>query len=158
MSLKNNNDIEGIIIKKLVTHKDERGFFREIIRSTDDFFQAGFGQLSHSIVYHGIIKAWHLHKYQSQWTYVASGTIKVALYDTRKNSDTHGQILEFIAGENLDSFVYLFPPGVAHGYKCINGPASVIYITSGQYDLDDELRIRYDDPEIGFDWLTESFK
>ncbi len=30
--------IEGVVIKELVTHVDERGYFREIIRATDDFF------------------------------------------------------------------------------------------------------------------------
>ena len=29
--------IEGVEIKELVTHPDERGFFREIIRVTDPF-------------------------------------------------------------------------------------------------------------------------
>ena len=30
--------IEGVVTKDLVTHSDERGYFREIIRVTDDFF------------------------------------------------------------------------------------------------------------------------
>ena len=144
--------IEGVAIKELVTHTDNRGFFREIIQATDDFFSAGFGQLSHSLVYSGIIKAWHSHKVQSQWTYVATGTLKVALHDMRKDSLTYQQTMEFLVGENTKASVYLFPPGVAHGYKCINGPANVIYVTSGQYDLEDEIRIPFDDPEIEFKW------
>ena len=150
------NLIEGVIVKKLKTHFDERGFFREIIRETDDFFSAGFGQLSHSLVYPGVIKAWHAHKIQSQWTYAASGTLKVALYDLRKDSKTYQQTTEFLVGENAQQAVYFFPPGVAHGYKCVNGPANVVYLTSGQYDLEDEVRISHDDPEIGYDWLAES--
>ena len=62
------NTIEGVVVKKLKTHADERGFFREIIRETDDFSSAGFGQFSHSLVYSGVVKAWHAHKIQSQWT------------------------------------------------------------------------------------------
>ena len=144
--------IEGVAIKELVTHSDERGFFREIIRATDDFFPAGFGQLSHSLVFSGIIKAWHSHKVQSQWTYATTGTLKVALHDLRKASLTYQQTMEFLVGENTQASVYLFPPGVVHGYKCIKGPANVIYVTSGQYDLEDEVRIPYDNPEIGFKW------
>ena len=49
--------IEGVVFKDLVTNTDERGFFREIIRVTDDFFAEGFGQCSHSLVYPGITKA-----------------------------------------------------------------------------------------------------
>mgnify|MGYP003977911853 CR=1 FL=1 len=148
--------IEGVVINKLRTHGDERGFFREVIRSTDVFFSAGFGQLSHSLVYSGVVKAWHAHKTQSQWTYAATGSLKVVLYDMRKYSSTYQNIMEFLVGDNIEFSVYLFPPGVAHGYKCINGPANVIYVTSGQYDLKDEVRISHDDPEISYDWLAET--
>jgi len=145
--------IEGVVIKKLVSHYDERGFFREIIRVTDDFFCAGFGQLSHSLVYPGVVKAWHGHKVQSQWTYASTGTLNVVLYDTRRNSITYQCVMEFLMGENTESTVYLLPPGVVHGYKCINGPANVIYVTSDQYDIDDEYRIPFNDPLINYDWM-----
>jgi dTDP-4-dehydrorhamnose 3,5-epimerase len=150
--------INGVEIKGLVTHEDERGFFREIIRSSDDFFIAGFGQLSHSIVYHNVVKAWHLHNFQSQLTYAASGTIRVVLHDTREDSSTHGITMEFLVGENAASSVYLFPSGVAHGYKCVNGPANIIYVTSGEYDLDDEQRIPHDDSKIGYNWQENTIK
>ena len=42
--------ISGVVSKNLTTHSDERGYFREIIRVTDDFFAEGFGQFSHSMV------------------------------------------------------------------------------------------------------------
>ena len=71
----------------------------------------------------------------------------------RKDSKTYQQTMEFLVGENTESTVYLFPPGVVHGYQCVNGPANVIYVTSGQYDLSDEVRIPHNNPEIGYDWL-----
>lgn len=144
--------IDGVAIKKLITYTDERGFFREVIRESDDFFEAGFGQLSFSIVYAGVIKAWHAHKFQTQWTCVVSGLLKVVLYDNRSNSFTYQQKMEFLAGDHQPSLVYSLPPGVLHGYKCIHGPAQVIYVTSGVYDLSDEVRISHDDSEIGYDW------
>jgi len=146
--------IEGVLIKDLITHTDERGFFRELIRDSDDFFAEGFGQLSLSIVYAGVVKAWHAHKFQTQWTYVISGLLKVALFDNRPTSKTHQQTQEFLAGDYQPSFVYRLPPGVLHGYKCIHGPTQVIYVTSGVYDLSDEIRISHDDPAIGYDWLN----
>jgi dTDP-4-dehydrorhamnose 3,5-epimerase len=145
--------IDGVVIKELVTHNDERGFFREIIRVTDEFFAAGFGQMSHSLVYPGVVKAWHSHRQQTQWTYVACGLLKVALHDGRSRSPTYRKTLEFLVGDNQPARVYLFPPGVAHGYRCMDGPAHVIYVTSGVYDLSDEIRIAFNDPKIDFDWL-----
>ena len=145
--------IDGVFIKELVTHVDERGFFREIIRVNDECFKEGFGQWSHSLVYPGIVKAWHAHKMQTQWTYVACGLLKVALHDNRPYSITYHETMEFLIGDNQTVRVYCFPPGVAHGYLCIGGPAHVFYVTSGVYDLSDEVRIPHDDPTIGYDWL-----
>jgi dTDP-4-dehydrorhamnose 3,5-epimerase len=54
--------IEGVVAKELKTYSDERGFFRELIRVTDGFFEEGFGQWSHSLMFDGVIKAWHLHR------------------------------------------------------------------------------------------------
>lgn len=54
--------IEGMVFKELVTHGDERGFFRDIIRTSDDFFAEGFGQWTHSIMFDGVVKAWHFHR------------------------------------------------------------------------------------------------
>jgi len=143
--------IEGVVLKELVTHVDERGFFREVIRATDPFFADGFGQLSHSLVLAGVLKAWHAHRRQTQWNYVVSGAIAVALHDTRPNSPTFGETMTFAAGGD-QGVCYMFPPGVAHGYRCLQGPMQIIYVTSGTYDLDDEVRIPHDDAAIGFDW------
>jgi dTDP-4-dehydrorhamnose 3,5-epimerase len=144
--------IEGVTLKTLETHADDRGFFREIIRSTDAFFAAGFGQLSHSLVYPGIVKAWHAHRRQTQWTYVAAGLLQVVLHDARAESRTAGVTAEWLIGEHHQRAAYSFPPGVLHGYRCVAGPAHVIYVTSGTYDLDDEVRLAHDDPSVGYDW------
>jgi dTDP-4-dehydrorhamnose 3,5-epimerase len=147
--------IDGVAFRDLVTHADERGFFREIVRANDDFFAAGFGQLSHSLVHTGVLKAWHAHREQSQWNYVVTGLIKVALHDTREGSETYRETMEFWAGDNQQVRVYFFPPGVAHGYRCLDGPMNIIYVTSGTYDLEDEVRLPHDDAAIGYDWKGE---
>jgi len=145
--------IEGVVFKDLVTHPDERGFFRELIRVTDDFFAEGFGQWSHSLMYPGVIKAWHIHYKQVDWWYVPIGVLKVALHDLRPESPTYRQTMEFLLGEDQPARVVRIPPGVAHGCKVISGPAHLFYVTSRVYDPADEGRIPHDDPEIGYDWL-----
>lgn len=144
--------INGVELKSLVTHSDERGFFRELIRVNDPFFQEGFGQWSHTLTLQGAAKAWHIHKNQVDWWYVAIGAIKAALYDTRADSPTHGQLQEIFLGENYPTQILKVPPGVAHGYKVISGPMHLFYITSSIYDPADEGRIPHDDPKIGYDW------
>ena len=145
--------IEGVVIKDLITHTDERGFFREIIRTSDDFFSEGFGQWSHSLMYTGIAKAWHIHRVQVDWWYVASGLLKVVLHDMRPNSSTYRKTMEFLMGDNQPARVLRVPPGVAHGCKAISGPVHLFYITSNVYNPEDEGRISHNNPEIGYDWL-----
>jgi dTDP-4-dehydrorhamnose 3,5-epimerase len=146
--------IEGVVVKELQTHLDERGFFREILRLTDDFFDEGFGQLSQSLMYPGVIKAWHIHRKQVDWWYVAGGVLKVVLVDRRSGSATYQETFELLMGENQPARVLKIPPGVAHGCKCLEGPASLFYITSRVYDPEDEGRIAHDDRELGYDWLA----
>ena len=147
--------IEGVRAKDLTTHSDERGFFREIIRVTDDFFKEGFGQCSHSVIYPGTAKAWHVHKIQIDWWYVAAGVLKVALHDTRNDSPTFRETMELLMGDDQPSRVLRIPAGVAHGYKCINGPAHMFYVMSHIYDPADEGRIPHDDANIGYDWIKD---
>ncbi len=146
--------IEGVEIKELVTHPDERGFFREVIRVTDRFFGEGFGQFSHALMYPGTAKAWHVHPHQVDWWYVACGALKVALHDLRTDSPTRGQTMEILMGDHFGAKVLKIPPGVAHGCKAIGGVAHLLYITSQTYDPQEEGRIPHDDPGIGYDWTA----
>jgi dTDP-4-dehydrorhamnose 3,5-epimerase len=146
--------IQGVELKTLVTHADERGYFREIIRVTDPFFGEGFGQWSHSQLFPGVAKAWHIHPHQIDWWYVPIGTLKVALYDRRLDSPTRGELLELFLGENAPASVLKIPPGVAHGCKAIGGVAHLFYLTSSTYDPAEEGRIPHDDPSIGYDWTA----
>lgn len=144
--------IQGVVLKDLTTHADERGFFREVIRVSDTFFGEGFGQFSHALMYPGTAKAWHVHPHQVDWWYVPIGVLKVALHDLRPDSPTRGETMELLLGENNDARVLRIPPGVAHGCKAIGGVSHLFYITSMTYDPKEEGRIAHDDPAIGYDW------
>ena len=144
--------IDGVKIVKLETHEDDRGFFREIFRFLEQFEDVTVGQLSHSLVKEGVVKAWHGHVYQSQWNYVVSGQIQVAFYDNREDSGTYKETVEFVAGDGMVPAAYFFPPGVLHGYQCTKGPMQIIYVTSGMYDLEDEVRKSNDDLNPAISW------
>ncbi len=152
-NMENQNLIQGVEVKKLVRHRDDRGFFEELIRVTDPFFAEGFGQLSRSMMFPGVIKAWHIHKTQVDWWYCGKGTLKAVLYDKREDSPTFKQLNEFTIGENGEDVIVKIPPGVAHGCKVMGDTAELYYVTSKVYDPEEEGRIEHDDPEIGYDWL-----
>ena len=143
--------LSGVEIKRLTTYPDERGFFREIIRETDSFF-GHFGQLSHSLMYPGTAKAWHLHQKQIDWWYCI-GALKVALHDLREGSESKGQTVTFFMGDRFGATCVKIPPGVAHGCRALE-LTHLLYVTSNVYDPEDEGRLQHDDPGIGYDWTA----
>jgi dTDP-4-dehydrorhamnose 3,5-epimerase len=148
--------IDGVVLTALARHPDDRGYFEELIRVTDPWFGEGFGQLSHSKMFPGVVKAWHIHKTQIDWWYVAAGRLLVALHDRRPGSPTEGTTQELYMGDDLPPTLLKIPAGVAHGCRAIGTePSHLFYVTSRTYDPDEEGRIAYNDPEIGYDWLRE---
>lgn len=145
--------IEGIHFKNLVTHNDDRGFFRELIRENDPIFEQGFGQWSHSLMFDNVIKAWHYHNIQTDWWYVVTGVLRVGLCDLRESSATYKHTMDFLMGDFQQPRVLVIPPGIAHGCKTVQGPVNLFYVTSHVYNTNDEIRIPYDSNQIDFDWL-----
>ena len=149
--------IEGVELKRLVRNPDERGFFEEIIRASDPFFRS-FAQLSWCRRGQGVVTAWHWHPTQWDWWFVAEGVARVALHDLRSGSATQGMTWETVLS-GAEPTVLAIPNRVAHGYKVLEGPMELIYVTSVEYNAThpsppegEEGRIASDDPSIGYDW------
>jgi dTDP-4-dehydrorhamnose 3,5-epimerase len=147
--------IEGVYLKRLAVHSDDRGFLMEVLRADDPGF-ATVKQTTYTEAYPGVIKAFHWHKRQVDIWFFAKGMAQVVLYDLRPESATHRQTDVLVMGERAPALLAI-PIGVAHGYRVLgNQPAGLFYHTSETYDPadPDEERIPYDDPAIGFDWTT----
>ncbi|MCL4118946.1 UNVERIFIED_CONTAM: hypothetical protein GTU68_063529 [Idotea baltica] len=150
--------INGVKFKLLVSHGDDRGFFREIIRQTDSFFDDdGFSQWSHSKMQKGVVKAWHYHHIQTDWWYIPIGQTETVLIDDRKESSTYREKLVFKMGdpsisEDTLAVCVKIPPGVLHGCKVLSDEAHLFYITSEVYNPKDEGRYPYNSDEIDHEW------
>lgn len=148
--------IEGVRHKTLQKHCDDRGFFAEVVRDDEDLLER-FGQMSVSMSYPGVIKAFHYHEKQDDVWYFPVGNAQVVLHDLRRDSCTHGETAVYYMGEE-NPIVLLIPRGVAHGYRVLgNQPLTVVYLTTESYQKSapDEHRIPWDDPRIGFNWQTQ---
>lgn len=149
--------IHDVVIKKLVTHADDRGYFREVLRDDDDLLRR-FGQTSITKTYPGVIKAFHWHQKQDDLWYVVDGMARVVLHDRRPGSPTEGETQVIYAGED-NPVLILIPAGIAHGYQVLGvKPVILFYHTTESYDpaAPDEERIPFDDPAIGFDWSIKN--
>jgi len=145
--------IEGVKIKKLRVIPDERGRLMEILRNDDDLFLR-FGQVYMTTTYPGVVKAWHLHKEQTDNVTCIQGMIKLVLYDAREHSPTFKEIGQFYLGFHNPLLVQI-PKGVYHGWKCV-GPeeAIIVNIPTELYDYDnpDEFRLDPHDNDIPYEW------
>ena len=145
--------IHDVVVKKLVTYPDDRGYFREVLRE-DDHLLKRFGQTAVTKSYPGVIKAFHWHQHQDDLWYIVDGMARVVLYDRRPDSPTRGVTQVIYAGEDNPVLV-LIPAGLAHGYQVLGSkPVILFYHVTQAYDpaRPDEQRLAFDDPHIGFDW------
>ncbi len=148
--------IQGVEVKRLTRHADERGYLMEILRSDDEIFSK-FGQCYVSMNYPNVIRAWHWHQKQDDHFVVVKGMIRVGLYDMRESSPTRGEVNEFYLGEN-NNIVLKIPVGVAHGYKTVGvEPSLLVNFPSEVYNPEepDEQRLPWDTDQIPFNWEIE---
>ena len=148
--------IEGVEIKQLTKHADERGSLMELLRCDDAIFRK-FGQAYVSLNYPGVVRGWHYHKKQDDHLAVVKGMAKVALYDAREGSPTQGQVDEFFLGEQ-NNILLKIPVGVMHGYKTVGAePSLLINFPSEPYDPQepDEYRLPWDTDQIPYDWAIK---
>ncbi|MDP2726221.1 MAG: dTDP-4-dehydrorhamnose 3,5-epimerase family protein [Dehalococcoidia bacterium] len=145
--------IEGVATKKLVRNADERGYLMEMLREDDEVFEH-FGQSYVALNYPGVVRAWHYHRQQTDHFVAIKGMVKVALYDAREGSPTHGEVQEFFLGDHNPTLLKI-PPGVYHGYKTIGTePSLLVNFPTRTYNRasPDEYRVPWDSPDIPYDW------
>jgi len=147
------NMIEGVVTKELKQVADERGWLTEIMRSDWEHFQK-FGQAYITAAYPQVVKAWHMHKNQTDNIACIKGMIKLVLYDDREKSKTKNEINEFIIGER-NLLLVKIPPEVWHGFKTITEEyALVLNIPTELYHYNepDEYRLPPNTNKIPYDW------
>jgi dTDP-4-dehydrorhamnose 3,5-epimerase len=145
--------IDGVVVKPLRAIPDDRGRLMEILRADDELFSA-FGQVYMTTTYPGVVKAWHMHKLQTDHMAAVAGMFRLALYDARESSSTKGRLQEVYMGMHQPVLVRI-PPGVYHGWICVSlEEGIVINVPDLPYDRrnPDEYRLPPDSPEIAYDW------
>ncbi len=163
--------IDGVMVKSLQLHSDQRGFFVEQLKRGDRDDQGRpflpphpFAQMSRSLAFARggnppeLIKAFHWHRRQWDYWDMVGGDARIVLVDLRPDSSTRGRIQVLMAGERAPKVVAI-PPLVAHGYQLLSLRDLILcYYVTEPYDPEspDEGRIPYDDPRIGFDWKVEN--
>ncbi|MBL8857070.1 MAG: dTDP-4-dehydrorhamnose 3,5-epimerase family protein [Planctomycetes bacterium] len=136
--------IEGLEIVELKRFNDDGGAMTELGRLDGGIHKQlpGFTvkQVNYSVLEPLAIKAFHLHKRQTDVWYVPpSDKLLLVLADVRKGSPTEGLVMRFVLGDGNSRLVRI-PPGVAHGCKNLRpaSPCAIIYFVDVQFSTDDQ--------------------
>ena len=106
-------------------------------------------QINFSVLEPLAIKAFHLHKRQTDvWFVPPADKLLVVLADVRKGSPSEGQVQRIVLGDG-NSRLLRIPPGVAHGCRNLRpaAPGTIVYFVDVQFSTDescDEGRLAWD--------------
>jgi len=103
------------------------------------------------------VKAWKRHRAQTQNLAVPVGRIRVAIYDDRAGSRSHGR-LQLLELGRPDAYRRLrIPPGLWYGFSCLGAAAALLVNCADMpHDPTDSETLPANDPTIPYSWSAAS--
>lgn len=138
---------------------DARGFFLET-HNAERYAAAGIGaafvQDNVSLSALGILRGLHLQHPdgQGKLVWVLSGKVLDVAVDVRIGSPTFGRHVARVLDTERKNQLWI-PPGFAHGFSVLEGPALFVYKCTEVYRPEHELIVRWNDPALAIDWQLE---
>ena len=149
--------ISDVILVRLSSPQDARGFFRELYKQSE-FALGGiaraFVQTNQTRSARGVLRGLHYQKNphaQGKLVTVTRGTIFDVAVDIRKGSPTYAKWVGATLSDENGQMLYI-PPGFAHGLCVMSEYADVLYQTTAEYSAQTERGILWADPSIGIVW------
>lgn len=147
--------IKDLIILRTEVHKDNRGFFKEIIKKKILKHNLIFDCLSRSK--RNTIRGLHFQKKnpQGKLITVVEGEIIDVAVDLRKKSKTFGQHVA-IRMKNDSNFSVYIPEGFAHGFVCLSKTCTLYYKCTNYRHKVSERTLKWNDPELKINWKIKN--
>ena len=142
--------IDGVEVYPLRSHEDERGWFMELMRSSN--LPKPVKQSNLVFSRQGVIRGLHYHERgQSDLFACLSGMVRIVVLD-RETGET------FTLDIGDDNPVTVFVPGIhAHGYEALTDSLFLYHVTEEYDPADpDEREIAWDDSRVKHLWSTKS--
>jgi len=137
--------------RELTSFGDHRGSIVELVRQS---WQPDDAHLQWTLSRSGpdVLRGPHLHKQHRDRLVVLDGDLVVGLADLRRASSTAALRSTFTLAPLQ---VLTIPPGVLHGFFSATA-TTTLNATSHEYDPNDDLEIRFDDPDLALSWPTRA--
>lgn len=140
---------QGVSLRSLETHHDERGSLTELFRTSWEIGVAVV-QWNYVVSEGAVLRGVHVHIKHGDYLILLSGHATIGLRDLRHDSTTEG-LTALIEMHGNDLQALTIPPGVAHGFY-FHEPSTHIYAVSEFWDSQDELGCHWADPALEIDW------
>lgn len=152
-------DIEGLYLITPLFTEDKRGNFVKTFHA--DAFAANnlefdFRESFFSESFKGVLRGMHFHWPpfdHAKLVYCISGEVVDVVVDIRRSSKTYGQCRSFNLNDRNKESLYI-PRGFAHGFCAMSDVATMVYLTTTEYNREHDTGIRYD--SFDYDWPVEN--
>ncbi len=141
--------VQGVVLRATRPVPHEDGHVTEVARSSWGMIGGPIVQVHTTTTLPSRIRAWGLHQKSTDRLFVASGLVKIVVFDGRLDSATRGRINEFTLSEKNPGLL-IIPPNLYHGWKNIGTTeAIIINMPTALYD--------YDSPDaLDLPWESEA--
>lgn len=143
---------DGVLVRDLVTHVDDRGSLCELYDPRWGFTDEPLVYAYFMTIRPGVIKGWALHERKLDRYVVPFGEVEVVLYDPRPGSPTRGLVAKHYLTEVRRQALSI-PPGIWHATRNIGlADAVVVNFPNEAYDHanPDKFHLPLDSPEIPY--------
>jgi dTDP-4-dehydrorhamnose 3,5-epimerase len=148
--------LPGLLIIEPDIHRDARGIFLETFHAAK-YRKHGipetFLQDNHSVSRARTLRGLHFQRRnpQGKLVRVIQGTVLDIAVDVRIGSPTFG-LWAAVTLSCADFRQAYVPPGFAHGFYVLDGPAHVEYKCTSLYDPESQMGVAWNDPQLAIRW------
>jgi len=158
MTQVHHHELSGVIEFTPPKSGDHRGFFSEVFKQSvldAEGVEVRWVQDNQSFsAQPGTVRGLHLQAppfAQAKLIRVLRGAIFDVAVDIRRGSPTYGQWVGVeLSAEKWNQL--LVPVGYAHGFMTLVPDCEILYKVSARYAPDEEMAIRWDDPDLAIAW------
>ena len=145
------NKFKGLLIIKKNTHKDKRGYLRELFVEKKIKKKFVFDIMSFSKK--GVLRGMHFQTANPQGKYltVLRGSIFDVVVDLRKKSKTFGKYFSIILNEKKNTSIFV-PEGFAHGFCTLENNTIMLYKCTNYRNKKAENAIIWNDESLNIKW------
>jgi dTDP-4-dehydrorhamnose 3,5-epimerase len=153
-------NFDGVFVMEPKVWYDERGYFFEsfnesVLKTSGLLFNWVQDNEARSVK--GVLRGLHYQlpqHAQTKLVRVIEGEVLDVIVDLRPQSKTFGKHLSIIlSSTNFKQL--LVPRGFAHGYVVLSDVALFSYKCDNYYEKTSEAGIKYDDTDLGIDWILQ---